>query len=73
LPVLVPIFPAAASLDDEVFVTLADPPRAPLPGIEPRVLRPGVARYAGQRLACKRVSLASGRVGQPGPRHHPPR
>jgi len=62
---LVPMFPATATFDGEVFVTLADPPRVASPGVEPRVLRPGVARYAGQRLACVRLDLPAAELVSP--------
>jgi len=65
VPALVPLFPATANLAGEVFVTLADPARVPLPGVEPRVLRPGVARYAGHRLACMLLNLPSAELVSP--------
>lgn len=66
MPVLVPMFPVTATLAGEVFVTLADPDRVVLPGVEPRVLRPGVARYARQRLACMHLNVSGGELVSPG-------
>lgn len=61
MPSFVPLFAASASLEGEVSVELADPPR----GIEPAVLRPGVARYAGRTLAFAQLALGNTPLASP--------
>ncbi len=55
----------SATLTGEVSGILADPPRQTLAGIEPQILRSGVARYAGRSLLFARVNLAGSSLLSP--------
>src|SRR5262245_57323500 len=60
----VPPFTASASLEREIPVTLSDPAR-PASVVEPTILRPGVARYAGRTLVLARLALGSAPLASP--------